>query len=238
MLKKLALAAPAVVLSAGLTFAQGAPANQAPSGAPSAQSSSLSAPEWLASDIYKADVYDKSEQKLGDVADLVIKKSDGTVSQAVIGMGGFLGIGEKQVAVPFKDLKVSSAQGKDWLTLKQTKDQLAAAPEFKPEEQTGRSAAPPAAPPGEWLMSNLYKADVYYNSEHKLGKITNLLIDPSSGKIADMSVTLADSNKEASVPLSSLRIDTRNGKNWLVIGESKDQLMNAPAFQKPENKKM
>src|SRR5579885_2453585 len=132
MLKKLALAAPAVVLSAGLTFAQGAPANQAPSGAPSAQSSSLSAPEWLASDIYKADVYDKSEQKLGDVADLVINKSDGTVSQAVIG------IGEKQVAVPFKDLKVSSAQGKDWLTLKQTKDQLAAAPEFKPEEQTGR----------------------------------------------------------------------------------------------------
>ena len=33
----------------------------------------------------------------------------------VDGVGGFLGVGQKDIAVPFKDLKISSRNGKEWL---------------------------------------------------------------------------------------------------------------------------
>jgi sporulation protein YlmC with PRC-barrel domain len=67
--------------------------------------SSLSTTHSLASDIYKADVYDNAENKIGVVTDLIVDNS-GNVTTAVVGVGGFLGAGKKDVAVPFKDLTV------------------------------------------------------------------------------------------------------------------------------------
>ena len=91
--------------------------------------SSLSTMHWLASDIYKADVYDNAENKIGVVTDLIMDNS-GNVTTAVVGVGGFLGAGKKDVAVPFKDLKVVSRDGKDWLVLDKTKEDLKAAPAY------------------------------------------------------------------------------------------------------------
>ena len=82
--------------------------------------SSLSTMHWLASDIYKADVYDNAEDKIGVVTDLIVD-NNGNVTTAIVGVGGFLGVGKKEVAVPFKDLKVASRDGKDWLVLNQSK---------------------------------------------------------------------------------------------------------------------
>jgi len=56
--------------------------------------------------------------------------NSGNVSTAVIGVGGFLGVGKKDVAVPFKDLKVVSRDNKDWLVLNQTKEDLKMAPAY------------------------------------------------------------------------------------------------------------
>jgi sporulation protein YlmC with PRC-barrel domain len=65
---------------------------------------------------YKAGVYDNAEGKIGVVTDLVVDNS-GNVTTAVVSVGGLLGVGKKDVAVPFKDLKVASRDGKDWLVL-------------------------------------------------------------------------------------------------------------------------
>lgn len=159
MFRTLALSATILALSAGLALAGGPATTEPSSGRPTAtQASSLSGPQWLASDVYKAKVYDNSENKIGDVNDLVVNKNDGTISAAIIGVGGFLGIGEKDVAIPFKDLNVSSREDKDWLVLSQTKDQLKAAPAYEPKEQ--RSAAPPSSLSAtDWLMSDIYKLD-------------------------------------------------------------------------------
>lgn len=94
-----------------------------------AATSSLTTDHWLASDVYKASVYDPSKNKIGDIDDLVINK-DGTISQAVIGVGGFLGVGEKDVAIPFTQLKVASNNDETWLVLDESKDQLKAAPAY------------------------------------------------------------------------------------------------------------
>ena len=84
---------------------------------------------WLASDIFKANVFDPSEHKIGDVANLIID-NNGAVTAAIINVGGFLGVGQKDVVIPFKELKVSTRNGKDWLVLDRTKDELKMAPAY------------------------------------------------------------------------------------------------------------
>lgn len=239
MLKKLAWTAPMILLSAGLAFAQGEANGKPPGGAKPVQETSLSQPQWLASDIYKAGVYDNSQQKIGEIKDLVIDKDLGTISAAVIGIGGFLGIGEKDAAIPFKDLKVASSEGKDWLVLNETREQLQKTPTYVPKEQmSGRSAAGSSQQlsTSDWLMSDVYKANVYDNSDHKIGQVVDLEID-SSGKISNAGIKVADSKKEVAVPFYELKVQSRNGKNELVFDKSKDGLMKEPAFQKAEQKK-
>jgi hypothetical protein len=57
---------------------------------------------------------------------------------AVIDVGGALGAGQKEVAVPFKDLKISSRDGKDWLVLYRTKDDLKNASGYDKESETNK----------------------------------------------------------------------------------------------------
>ena len=121
MLHKLALSASVLAVAGSLAVA--------PSGRAIAATSSLSTMHWLVSDIHKADVYDNAEDKIGVVTDLIMDKS-GNVTTAVVGVGGFLGAGKKEVAVPFKDLKVVTRDNKDWLVLNQTKEELKAAPAY------------------------------------------------------------------------------------------------------------
>jgi sporulation protein YlmC with PRC-barrel domain len=129
MLRKLALSASVLALAGSLAVAQAETIRNSSSGRSVAAPSSLSTMHWLASDIYKADVYDNAEDKIGVVTDLVMDNS-GNVTTAVVGVGGFLGVGEKNVAVPFKDLKVVTRGDKDWLVLNQTKQELKRAPAF------------------------------------------------------------------------------------------------------------
>ncbi len=87
------------------------------------------ATQWLASNVYNQSVYDKNEQKIGDLTDLIIEK-DGHIKSAIIGVGGFLGVGQKDVEIPFSDLKMMTRNGKNWLALDRTKEQLQSAPTF------------------------------------------------------------------------------------------------------------
>ena len=66
-----------------------------------------------------ATVYDRNNQNIGSVQDLVLNK-DGTVAQVVVDVGRFLGMGGKNVAVKFPDIKTDNNR----LTLDVTKDQL------------------------------------------------------------------------------------------------------------------
>jgi hypothetical protein len=45
-------------------------------------------------------------------------------------VGGFLGVAQKDVVIPFKELKVSTRDGKDWLVLNRTNDELKMAPAY------------------------------------------------------------------------------------------------------------
>jgi PRC-barrel domain len=62
----------------------------------------------------------------------------GKTMSAVIGVGGVLGAGQKDVAVPFKELKITSRNGKDWLVLDRTKDDLKNAPGYDKNSEVNR----------------------------------------------------------------------------------------------------
>jgi sporulation protein YlmC with PRC-barrel domain len=129
MLRKLALSASVLALAGSLAVAQAETMRNSSSGRSVAAPSSLSTMHWLASDIYKADVYDNAEDKIGVVTDLIVD-NNGTVTTVIVSVGGLLGVGKKDVAVPFKSLKVASRDGKDWLVLNQTKEDLKMAPAY------------------------------------------------------------------------------------------------------------
>jgi sporulation protein YlmC with PRC-barrel domain len=60
--------------------------------------------KWRASKLMGLDVYNEANEKLGDVNELILDK-DGKVSVVVIGVGGFLGMGEHDIAVTMDKLK-------------------------------------------------------------------------------------------------------------------------------------
>jgi len=79
---------------------------------------------------YKQDVYDPKQSKIGKIDDVLVDKS-GKVTGLVIGVGGFLGAGEKDVIVPFNAVKSEKKDNKYYLTLDETKDNLKNAPGFE-----------------------------------------------------------------------------------------------------------
>jgi sporulation protein YlmC with PRC-barrel domain len=87
--------------------------------------SSLTVTDW-----YKQAVYNPSNTKIGEVMDVLVGPN-GQVSTVIVGVGGFLGVDEKDVAVNFNSIQKSMKDNKVYLTMDTTKDALKSAPGFK-----------------------------------------------------------------------------------------------------------
>jgi sporulation protein YlmC with PRC-barrel domain len=86
---------------------------------------------WRASKLIDAPVVNDAGQHIGNINDLLISQSN-EVLFAVLSVGGFLGIHERLVAVPYSSLKVSDSGDKVVLP-GATKDALRKLPEFRYE---------------------------------------------------------------------------------------------------------
>lgn len=99
-------------------------------------SAAQAADEWRSTKLVGLAVYNRANEKVGDINDLILG-ADGKVSNAVIGVGGFLGLGEKLVAVAFSDLQLNrDPDGKMHVTIDSTKEALENAPDFKYDTAT------------------------------------------------------------------------------------------------------
>ena len=86
--------------------------------------------EWLASKAMGSTVYSPANDKIGEVNDFVIGSDQG-IHAVIVGVGGFLGMGEKNVAVQPKAFQMTrDEKGYVKLVLDATKDQLKAAPTY------------------------------------------------------------------------------------------------------------
>lgn len=86
-------------------------------------------------DWYKQDVYDPNDNHIGQVKDVLVDKG-GKIHSLVIGVGGFLGAGEKDVLVAFDAVQPTTKNKKMYLVMNATKDSLKAAPGFKYDSDT------------------------------------------------------------------------------------------------------
>src|SRR6516225_4354125 len=98
MLNKFAMAATLVASLVGAAHAQ-----QTTTGAATPIQGqvldTLPANSTTVTNYYKQNVYDPSDSKIGEISDVLVGK-DGKVEAFIISVGGFLGVGEKDVAVP------------------------------------------------------------------------------------------------------------------------------------------
>lgn len=102
---------------------------------------SQSPQEWRGSKLIGASVYGPDNQSIGEISDMIVDGS-GKVKAAVVGVGGFLGVGQKDVAIPFEALNVTrrpNSSTVDKVTVSYTKDELKNAPQFAYFEPTGSS---------------------------------------------------------------------------------------------------
>ena len=110
--------------------------------------------EMLAGDLIGTPVHNADDQSLGDVNDAILD-ADGRLKAIVVGVGGFLGIAERNVAVPWDAVEVSRGDAQAIaLRLNVDRKQLEAAPEFESleerrmAEEAARAQAVPAAGAG------------------------------------------------------------------------------------------
>lgn len=82
-----------------------------------------------ASKFIGADVENAQGEDLGQIEDLVLDPQDGRVAYAVLSFGGFLGLGEKYFAIPWKALQAKAGED-DTLILNVEKEKLTNAPGF------------------------------------------------------------------------------------------------------------
>jgi sporulation protein YlmC with PRC-barrel domain len=79
----------------------------------SGASSTNFAGKWRASKLMGVDIYGPDNQKVGDVTEVIVDRA-GRVESVAVGVGGFLGLGSKDVAVPFDQITWSDqAVGED-----------------------------------------------------------------------------------------------------------------------------
>jgi sporulation protein YlmC with PRC-barrel domain len=89
-------------------------------------------PEMMGADtLVGNDVYNLGDENLGEIKEIMLDMRNGNVSYAVMSFGGFLGMGEKLFAVPWKALKLDTQKKRFVLDVE--KDRLKDAPGFDKE---------------------------------------------------------------------------------------------------------
>jgi hypothetical protein len=89
------------------------------------------APDWTPiAVLYQQDINNKAGEKIGTIKDLMVGR-DGRVHAAVLSVGRFLGLGEKDVAVPITALEIERRVDGNRVTIDVMKETLQLAPAFE-----------------------------------------------------------------------------------------------------------
>jgi sporulation protein YlmC with PRC-barrel domain len=130
-----------------------------------------SADEWRANNFIGKPVVNASGERIGDVSDLLFDKS-GKLSTVIIGVGGFLGLGAKNVGMRYETLTFSEKDGQRVIMVPLTKEALMAAPDYvytekttldKMREKAGELAEKAGEKAGELSEEAKKKIDEYRN---------------------------------------------------------------------------
>jgi sporulation protein YlmC with PRC-barrel domain len=126
----------ALALAAAPPFGQALAQTADTSGATVSFVTQQAANEWLARVFIGQAVHNAAGETVGDVNDLVFDRK-GRINSVILGVGGFLSMGEKSVGVPFSALTFNVGKnGERVIVVALSKEALVKAPEFKASEKT------------------------------------------------------------------------------------------------------
>ncbi|PBC10933.1 PRC-barrel domain-containing protein [Mesorhizobium sp. WSM3859] len=198
-------------------------------------------------------------QDIGKVDDVVFDSS-GKAKSAIIGVGGFLGVGKKDVAFDYAKLEWAEKNGDRWLVAKSTKDELNALPAFdrkpydpapaqstdttQPTNNTTTAQAPAAAPAEPVkkaegnLASNIMGESVYNGTAddaQKIGDVKDIVL-AKDGKADSLVIGvggfLGIGTKNVTYDFDKAKWAEKNGDRWLVAETTKEQLQAQPDFDR------
>jgi len=202
-----------------------------------------------ASEVIGMEIRNYQNEKLGKIDELAVDLESGRVVQAVLSIGGFLGLGDRLVAVPPSTLHIDSA--KKVVHLDADKEKLKASPPFemtKWEEYSTTNYL------GE--VYHHYGQEPYFNvpksrlghvmratkviglpvknlQDEKLGKVDNLTVDLMGARLVTVIISsggfLGLGNELSAVPPAALRFNSE--RNALILDATKESLTQAPRFQ-------
>ncbi|MEA2922280.1 MAG: hypothetical protein QOF07_2243 [Bradyrhizobium sp.] len=133
------LAASALLASVAFAQTPSSSTDRPSTAAATASSDSSFQGTWRTSKMVGLSVYNDANESIGSVNDLLADKS-GNIKAVVIGVGGFLGVGEHLVAIPFDKVK--------WVTEPVAYTGTASTTSTRPASTTTTGAANPNAPAG------------------------------------------------------------------------------------------
>lgn len=252
----------ATLLATG-AFAQTtpAPAQQAPAAenpAPVMRSDGALMTNIIGESVYNGTGDDA--QNIGKVDDVVFD-AGGKAKSAIIGVGGFLGVGKKDVAFDYSKLEWAEKNGDRWLVAKSTKDELSALPAFdrkpydpapaqsadatQPANNTTTTQAPAAAPAATPvkkadgnLASNIMGESVYNGTAddaQKIGDVKDIVL-AKDGKAESLVIGvggfLGIGTKNVAYDFAKAKWAEKNGDRWLVAETTKEQLQAQPEFNR------
>jgi sporulation protein YlmC with PRC-barrel domain len=208
-----------------LAVAQTQPAPAMPkSTTPAATSAAMTMTDGLrASKLIGANIKNNEGDTIGEVDDLILSSSDKTL-QAILSVGGFLGIGERHVAVPYKSLKVTRAHDDDVIVYHTTKAELEGMPKFSYDDSEKMTQSIRA--------SKLIGMDIKNGTDEEIGEVKDLIVSAMGATphvIIDVEDYLDSGDKLVSIPYSSLEMSGTEDKE-IVYTTTKDELMAMPAF--------
>jgi sporulation protein YlmC with PRC-barrel domain len=179
--------------------------------------------EHLASNIIGEAVYNGNGQdaeRIGDVNDLVVDK-DGKIKSVVVGVGGFLGIGEKNVALDFTELKwndpvasgtaadgsTTASTGDRWLVTAATKDSLQALPDFDRsvyDEQPAATTAMSQNADGSMSTGTMASPTVADNATTAAPAAGGTMAPADNGAMTNNMAATPDATQTAAIDRSTL----------------------------------
>ncbi len=199
-------------------------------------------------------------ETIGEIKSIYLNK-DGRVDSVMVGVGGFLGVGEREVRIAWSDLNIADKGEK--VTVNMTKDQLKAKPEYKYRNEAWRGqvftdSGPWTARPGDTRPANnqpsvasttstgdfnaageisgsaLIGATVRNDKRETVGKVEDIYVD-GNGAIKTVVVSvggfLGVGSKNVAVKWSDLK-PSRDDKSLVILTNwTKDSLKAMPDYK-------
>ncbi|MBX3413976.1 MAG: PRC-barrel domain-containing protein [Pirellulales bacterium] len=128
--KKLALAGSCLALFTVVGIAGSLAADEGKSNAPSERPTVAATRSFRTSTLEGMKVYNKAGEEVGKINELVVNIENGKVEYAALSVGGFLGVGDKLFAVPFRMFALRFDEDKTYMLLDVNKQTLERAPGF------------------------------------------------------------------------------------------------------------